>query len=142
MRFAALLMIGFGLILALEGMTLRAAVTLSAVVGAFGGLALQIAEAKWLRPEPAYADPLNRPKRTTPFSGYLAAGAVLVISGFLAFVTWEFGISRSPALGLFGVYLVAVGIGTAIGMALTARHVSEVHNRRLAEMTPLPPLDF
>jgi hypothetical protein len=137
MKFALVMLLGFGLVLILPGKTL-----VLAVLGAVAGVGYMIAEAIWPKPKPAYIDPVNRPKASTPVAAYVAAIAVAVISGLLAIFAWNVVIARLPASGAFGIYLAAAGLGIALGMALMARRSSAAHNRWLASMAPRSELEF
>jgi hypothetical protein len=137
MKFAIVMLLGFVLVLFLPGKTL-----VVAAVGAVAGVGYMIAEAIWPEPKPAYIDPMNRPKPSTPAAAYVAAVAVAMASGVLAVFAWNVVMLRFPVSGAFGIYMAAAGLGTALGLALMARRSSEANNRWLASMAPRSELDF
>ena len=137
MKFAIVILLGAALVFGLPGMP-----ALYVVAGTLAGFAMMLAEVKWPNAKPTYIDPVSRPKPSTPASAYVAAIVVVPMCGLLAFVAWTFVLARSPAFGFFGIYLAAAGVGVAAGMVLTARRISEAHNRWLAAMTPRSQLDF
>ena len=137
MKFAIVILLGAAIVFGLPGIP-----ALYVVAGTLAGFAMMLAEVKWPNAKPTYIDPVSRPKPSTPASGYVAATVVVAASGLLAFVAWKFVLARSPATGFFGIYLAAAGVGMAAGMVLTARQVSEAHNRWLASMTARSQLEF
>ena len=131
MRLALVILVGAALVLGLPG-----APALYVTVGSLAGLVMMLAEARWPSAKPIYIDPLSRPKLTTPMSGYTAAVLTAAGGAMLAIVAWNLVLPRLPEFGYLGVYLAAAGVGMAAGMVLTARQVSDAHNRWLTSMTP------
>ena len=136
MSFLIVLLLGVALVLLLPGKTVGIA-----AVGAIAGFLHLLAVSKWPRAKPAYIDPINRSKPRTAASGYVAAIFVAffgVISGIICWILT----ARFPLAGMGGVYMSAVGVGLALGIALTARRSADEPNRWLAAMPPLSKLDF
>jgi hypothetical protein len=137
MKIAVFMIFGIALMFGFPGATY-----LIAALGALAGCGLILAEAKWPKSRAAYIEPVNRPRAMKPASLYLQAGIVAAVSCALILITVRMVMPRFPATSPFMLYLASAGVGMAAGMVLTARQVSESHNRWLESMTPRASLDF
>src|SRR5947209_4898706 len=112
MSFLIVLLLGIALALLLPGKTV-------VIVGAIAGFLQLLAVSKWPRAKPAYVDPINRPKPRTAASGYVAAIFVAFFGVVGGIISWILT-ATFPLSAMVSVYMSAVAVGLALGIALTA----------------------